>query len=155
MPCLQNKEGQEARGLTGQESLYKLERMRRKAHSLFCKRPQDFGFALRFSWDGASGHKSAEEDMTILREQIVHPPAKSPDIQRAIENPHSVIHREFNKRLSADRRIKCVADAVELLKKVVKDKVDIEHVRPLIDGLPETYRNIVLRHGDWAERGRR
>lgn len=155
MPCLQTKKGKEAQGLTGQECTWKLERMRRKAHSLFCKRPQDFGFALRFSWDGASGHKAAEPDLTILREQIVHPPAKSPDLQRAIEIPHSIIHREFNKRLSADRRYKTVKDAVRLLKKVVKDKVKEKTIRKLVDGLPATYMDIVQKHGDWAGQGRR
>jgi hypothetical protein len=155
IPCLQNKQGAKAKGLTAQESAAKIEAMRRTAAKLFSARPKDFSFALRFSWDGASGHTAAEQDLSILAEQIVHPPAHSPDLQRPVESPHSVIHKEFNKRLCADRRIKTVSAAIQLLKQVVKDKVDVEHIRPLIDRLPETYMDIVEAHGNWAQRRHR
>lgn len=91
----------------------------------------------------------------MLPEQIVKPPARSPDFQRAVENMHHAIHQEFNKRLAADRRIADVGAMIKLLHRVVKDVVTKEKVQTLVDGLPDTYRSVIEKGGDWAGQGLR
>lgn len=141
--------------MTAQEFTARAQSLHKAAHEEFRKAPADFGYQLRFSWDSASAHKAAEHDIGLLAEQLVKPPVRSPDLQRPVEDPHSIIHREFKKRLASDRRIQTVADAVKLLQQVARDTVTKEYVRKLIDGLPDTYRSIIQNKGDWAAQGRR
>ena len=125
------------------------------ARAAYRRHPDRFGFHLRFSWDGASAHKSTTADLPILAEQLLRPPAHSPDLQRSIEIPHAWVKKEFNKRLCADRRIKTVKAGIELLKKVVKDVVTQTKVRKLVKGMPKTYQSVKANKGDWADKRRR
>lgn len=156
MACLQTKGGSAAKSLTAQEFAARAVDLHKAASAEYRKDPAAWGFKLRFSWDSASAHNSAERDMLdLLPEQIVKPPARSPDLQRPVENMHHAIHKEFTKRLSADHRIADVAAMIRLLHRVAKDVVTIEKVRKLIDGLPDTYRSVIERGGDWAGQGLR
>lgn len=126
--------------------------MRRQAGAAFAKQPDEFGHKLRFSWDSASAHKSAEPDLSILPEQILKPPAHSPDLQRAVEVPHSWIHKEFNKRLCEDGRVHTVKAAIDLLKRVASDVVTQNKIKKLVKGLPNTYKSVIAKGGDWADK---
>ena len=155
MACLQTKTGTVGRAMTEQESYYRFNAVRDAAREQMQKHRAEFGYKLRFSWDNLRAHKSTEPDLEVQEDRLIKPPPKSPDLQRAVETPHAVIHREFKKRLAADRRVQSVTDAVDLLQRVVKDVVTVDHVRKLIDGLPETYRSVIERGGDWAAQGHR
>jgi len=125
------------------------------ARAAYLKHPDRFGFHLRFSWDSASAHNSAEQDLPILAEQLLKPPAHSPDLQRCIEIPHSWVRKEFNQRLCADRRVKTVKAGIRLLRQVVKDVVTKPKVQKLVKTMRKTYRSIVANKGDWADKRRR
>lgn len=155
MPCLQTKKNEVARGYTAMEATDRLTAVIKDARAAYRKHPDRFAFHLRFSWDGASAHNSAEADLPILAEQLLKPPAHSPDLQRCIEIPHSWVKTEFNQRLCADRRIKSVKDGIKLLHSVVKKAVTKPKVRNLVKGMRETYRSIVAKKGDWADKRRR
>jgi hypothetical protein len=155
MASLQNKQGGVGRAMTAEESDYRFWQVRDAAQASFKNNPAKWGWQVRFSWDGLRAHESAEPDLQLSDDQLVKPPPKSPDLQRAVEDPHSMIHRQFKKRLAADRQVRSVTDAVKLLKNVVEDVVTRKYVRNLISGLPETYRSVIERGGDWAGQGRR
>jgi len=155
MPCLQTKVGTVGKAMTAEESYYRFNAVRDEARTLYLKHKQEFGMQLRFSWDGLRAHSSTEPDLEVAEDQLVKPPPKSPDLQRAVEDAHAMIHREFKKRMAADRRVRSVTDAVLLLQRVVKDVVTQKYVRKLVDGLPETYRSVIERGGDWAGQGHR
>lgn len=155
MACLQTKKKEDARGFTAMEATDRLTAVIKDARAAYRKHPDRFGFHLRFSWDAASAHNSAEADLPILAEQLLKPPAHSPDLQRCIEIPHSWVRKEFNQRLCADRGIKTVRAGIRLLKKVVKGMVTKTKVRKLVKGMPDTYRSIVAKKGDWADERRR
>ena len=154
-PCLQNKQGEEAHGLTAMEATDRMTAIISNARAAYRKHPDRFGFHLRFSWDSASAHTSSELDLPILPDQLLKPPAHSPDLQRCIEIPHAWIRKEFNQRLCADRRIKTVKAGIQLLKAVVKDAVTKYKVRKLVEGMPATYENIIDKKGDWADKRHR
>lgn len=154
-PCLQNKKGQAARGLTAQEFYARALGVRKAAWKEFSKEPEAFGHILRFSWDSASAHKSALPDINLLPEQFIRPPARSPDAQRVVESPHHLIHKAFDKRLAADPRIDTVEKAVRLLERVAHDVVTPEYIQKLVNSLRGTYNNIVERGGNWAEKAYR
>jgi hypothetical protein len=151
-PCLQTKEGNEAQALTAQEAEARANATLAKARREYRKDPAAFGNKLRFSWDGASAHKAARDMIALLPEQFVDPPAHSPDLQRAVETPHSRIHKMFIKRLSVDPRIHSVQAAIKLLLEVAKDACDAKYIRKLYDSLPNTYRSILENKGNWAEK---
>ena len=92
--------------------------LHKEAGAQYARNPQAFGNHLLFSWDNARAHTSAEPDMDLLPEQVVHPPPKSPDLQRAVEVPHALIKREFSKRFTRDTRINDMAAAIKLLRRV-------------------------------------
>lgn len=138
--------------MTAQESYALAEAVLAQARADFRARPDRFGFKLRFSWDGASAHKSAEPDLSLLPDQLLRPPAHSPDIQRVIERPHSWIRKEFNKRLCHDTRVKTVAQAIKLLRRTVEDVVTKKKIRKLIDGMPQVYKDVIAHGGDWANK---
>lgn len=125
------------------------------AYKQYSKDPEAWGCKLRFSWDGSSAHTSAVDEIDLLPEQIVQPPAGSPDLQRAVESPFSVIKRTFKSRLATDPRVKSIATAVKLLESVVADVVTTEYIRAIIDDLSNTWRSVIERRGDWAEKAHR
>lgn len=125
------------------------------AHDQFRKDPAAFGSHLRFSWDSASAHISAEQDIDILPEQLVKPPVRSPDFQRPVEDTFSIVKREFNKRFASDPRVNTVKKAVGLLKRVVDEKVTPRLIKKLVDGLPATYRDVLAKGGQLAGQGHR
>jgi hypothetical protein len=155
MACLQTKGGTEAAGLTAQEADARFNAARDAARAAYKEHPESFGCKLRFSWDGASAHKAAEKDLPLLPGQLLKPPAHSPDLQRAIEIPHNLIHQEFAKRLADDGRVNTVKAALELLLRVVPDVITKKKVRKLVEGLPDTYRSIIKNKGDWADKRHR
>ena len=138
--------------MTAQEWYARVTAVQDKVKPFMHKHQSLFGNKLRFSWDAHSAHKSAHEDIPLADGQFIKPPAHSPDIQKGIELPHGWIHKEFNKRFAADKRVNTVKKAIKLLIQVVKDKVTKESVRKLIDSLPDTYRSIIKNKGGWADR---
>jgi len=150
--CLQTKGGTEARGITAQEFYARATNIHTVAYQLYSKDKAAFGNHLRFSWDHCSAHKSAEPDLALLPEQIVDLPKRSPDLHRVIESPHSRLHGAFRKALRADPRVRTVKDAIKLLQKVATDVITKDYIQKLVDGMPNTYRSVVQRGGDWAEK---
>lgn len=155
MACLQTKGGTEAAGLTAQEADARFNAARDAARAAYKEHPESFGCKLRFSWDGASAHKAAEQDLPLLTGQLVKPPAHSPDLQRVIEIAHSWIHEEFEKRLAADGRVKTVDAALDLLERVAPDVVTTKKLRKLVEGMRETYKSVIKNKGDWADKRHR
>ena len=151
-PCLQTKGGTEAKGLTAQEFYAQATDIHAAAYKLYCNHKAAFGHQLRFSWDGASAHKSAAPDLDILPEQRAELPARSPDCHRVVETPHHMLHETFRKRLRQDPRVTTVKEAIKLLEKVAVDVITPEYIQALVDGMPDTYRSIIKRKGDWAEK---
>ena len=138
--------------MTAQEAYALGESVLTQAGEEYRKHPDHFGFMLRFSWDGASAHNSAEPDLPLLPGQRLRPPAHSPDLQRVIERPHEWIREEFNKRLCRDTRVKTVAQAIKLLRETVHDVVTEKKIKNLVDGMPQVYKDVIAHGGDWADR---
>ena len=141
--------------MTAQEFTARAVAIHKVAHEQLRADPAAFGAKLRFSWDSASAHKSAEPDIDILPEQLVKPPVRSPDFQRPVEDTFSIVKREFNKRFASDPRVNTVKKAVKLLNRVVDEKVTPELIKKLVEGLPATYRDVVAKGGQLARQGRR
>lgn len=138
--------------MTAQEAYALAESVLAQARKDYREHPDRFGYKLRFSWDGASAHNSAERDLSLLPGQLLRPPARSPDIQRVIEIPHSLIKKEFNKRLCSDTRVKSVAQAIRLLRHTVQDVVTEKLIKSLVNSLPQVYKDVIAHGGDWADK---
>lgn len=141
--------------MTGEEFTARAVAIYKVAHEQLRADPDAFGAKLRFSWDSASAHNSAEPDIDILPEQLVKPPVRSPDFQRPVEDTFSIVKREFNKRFASDPRVDTVKKAVKLLNRVVDEKVTPGLIKKLVGGLPATYRDVVAKGGQLAGQGRR
>jgi hypothetical protein len=48
--------------------------------------------------------------------------------------------------------VRTVKAAIDLLKKVAEEVVTPKYIRSLVDSMPKTYRSIVERKGDWADK---
>jgi hypothetical protein len=48
--------------------------------------------------------------------------------------------------------VRTVKDAIKLLQKVSTDVITKDYIRKLVDGMPNTYRSVIKRGGDWAEK---
>ena len=153
--CMQTKEGNVARGLTAQDAAAEAVAIHRAAYTLYKGNPEAWGYQLRFSWDNASAHTAARDDIDLLPEQWLKLPAHSPDLHMVIERPHAWIKEAFAKELAKDPSIKSVKRGLSLLRDVVKQKVTVPRIRALIEELPLTYISVIANKGDWADKPHR
>lgn len=151
-PCfgLQTKRGAEAQGLTAQEFAARATVIHRAATAACSKDPAAWGYHVRFSWDHASAHDSALDDIDILPEQLLDRPTRSPDLHRVIETPFSEINKVFHKKWDRNPAMATVPQAIQLLYASAKKVCTPEYIQALCNALPKTYTDCIRRGGDWV-----
>lgn len=97
-----------------------MKRVYKKALALAEAAPVKFKGGVRFQWDNAPIHKTAERQLGYNFNKI---PPYSPDFNKVVEHRFGTIKREFQKRVFTDLSIRNYTTAAKLLRKVVEDVV--------------------------------
>lgn len=104
------------------------------------------------SFDNASCHTHAHLPAGV---EVLHIPARSPDIHKVIEHPFSPIKQAFRSWYSQRRHVKTATQAMQLLQEVMAEVVKAESVRSDCDTIRHTLQSIIRNNGDWADPGLR
>lgn len=117
--------------------------------------PAAYGNRLTFSYDHASFHDAAEDQLDILPEQRAPLSPVSPDMHRVPEILIRRLKALYYKRLSRDPKVRTPEQARNLLLEVASEVVTKEAVAKLVKAIPKTLESIIQEGGNWAAKGLR
>lgn len=152
---LQTVNGNEAVAECADEFQELFREVHAEAYDDFRRDPAEYGNRLTFSYDHASFHDAAEDQLDILPEQRAPLSPVSPDMHRVIETLIRRLKAAFFRALSRDPKVRTPEQARNLLLELASKIVTKEAVAKLVNSLPKTLESIIERGGNWAGKGLR